>query len=277
MRQSRLRKLSGDAGPGQPIIKYRHLFLLLLLGFAVPAAAITVSPISAELDLSGRRSHLITVINTDEHRSVPVKVDVFTWMLTPQGADKRGPADDVIAFPGQFILKPGEQRSVRVAPRYTQAPDIEKTYRVLIYEVPVDLQGDASAEPRTGIRLLTAYATAFYVRPAKPRSELRLDAVQRRAGGLLFKLSNHGNAHTHLRHLRLLVTQDGTTARIEDPQAMQRFYNENVMAGSAREFAWQWPARGLDRIDTQRPLSVRMELECEACAAAHAVLETSVP
>ena len=259
-------------------MRHTHLpFFLLLLALAQSAAAISVSPISAELDLSGKRSHLVTVINTDEHRSAPIKVEALTWVLTPEGTDKRTPAEDIIVFPGQFILRPGEQRSVRVAPRYTKAPNVEKSYRILIYEVPVDLASGADTDKQSGIRLLTAYATAFYVRPAKPHAELHLDAVQRRDDGLLFSLSNHGNAHSHLLHLRLLITQNGKTVRIENPDELKNFSGENVLAGSVRNFIWKWPTRHLDNIDKNHPVTVRVEMQCESCDGSQAAFESSVP
>jgi fimbrial chaperone protein len=267
--------------PGTPVPPRKGLAArlaltcLCLLALPPAIAGISVSPISGELDLSRARTFLINVANTDDRAQVPVKVSVAKWGLDEHGRDLREPSDDLVVFPGQFILQPGEQRSVRVGARIKQPPEIEATYRVIISEVPVDLERERDRE--TGVRVVSAYATAFYIRPAKPVSATQLTGVARDGEALLFNFMNHGNAHTHLRGLSLTFRQNGRETRIAEAAHLPRFYNENLLAGAGRQFRWRIPDTLRDGFDPQRPFEVTIEFECEYCGGSNAVLTLSVP
>jgi fimbrial chaperone protein len=257
------------------MMKYHTLLLICGLVYFCPAWSISVSPITAELDLATQRTHVITVTNPDTHHTLPVKVSVKSWHLNTAGADQRGTTNDIVVFPSQFVLPPTQRRSVRVAARYKEKPEIERTYRIIVRELPIDLDGQTTQ--KSGVKVLTSYATAFYVRPHNPQAQLHLTGVEHRPDGLLFKIRNEGNAHSHLRKLALIFTQGTKTVRVDDPEQLPRFLNENLLARGERHFPWRWPADMAAVIDPRQPFDVQIEVACESCDSGQTVLRFSVP
>jgi fimbrial chaperone protein len=228
-----------------------HLIFITLLIFNLPAWAIKVIPITAELDLTKQRSHTITVINPDK-KAVPVKIKVFQWALDENGEDIRNPTRDLRVFPRQFILKAGQKRQVRVLLRNRRQASVEKTYRVLVSELPVELE---TSEKSSGLFVLFQYATALYVLPRQPQSKVQLRSVKRQKTGLVFTLHNAGNTHTHLQNLTLNLGQVQLT---EDDLA--GFYNENLLAGGTRRFVVENSA-----LSSRRALRGTLTFTCEHC------------
>ena len=249
-------------------------FVIFALSIYPCAWGFSVSPISAEIDLAKQRSHLVTVTSQDKE-VIPIKVKATSWSLTNEGKDIREDTTDIILFPGQFLLRPDEKRVIRAAPRTKAKPDIEQSYRILIQQVPVELKERQGTE--SGVKLLTSYATALYVAPKNPHSDTKIKSVERISNGLLFKLSNNGNAHTHLYRLTLTFTQDGKSASFDDEKYMPQFYNENLLAKSERDFLWMWPDDVANSLDLKRPFNIKVKFNCESCNGASTALTYSVP
>jgi fimbrial chaperone protein len=238
-------------------------------------AGISVSPLSATLTLEDRRSHLLTVINTDQNRPKAIRVKALKWQLDQQGNDIRSPTDDLIFFPIQFVLPAGGRRSIRVAPRIHVAPTLEGSYRVMVQEVPVDLEGEN--EIRTGVRLITSYATAFYIAPLRPLSKLIIKDLTITQHQLNFTLLNNGNAHTHLHELSILILQDNKEYLIDKPESLKHIYNENMLANGQRNFIYTWSESLQKSLNMQAPMKVRIKINCESCGGVPAMLNVQTP
>lgn len=258
-----------------PFFMRRYLLIFVFLLVSPPYVwGFDVSPISAELDVSKQRSHLLTITSKDKEQK-PIRVKAVKWQLTKTGQDIRQETSDLILFPRQFVLSPNEKRVVRVGARTTTKPEIEKSYRILIQEVPVALEDRHGTE--SGVRLITSYATAFYIAPQKPHSDIQLKSVERAADGLMFKLFNNGNAHSHLYDLALAFSQDGKTVHINTDKQLQHFRNENLLAKNERDFSWHWPKDVTNPIDLTRPFNIELTFNCEFCDRAISALTYAVP
>jgi P pilus assembly chaperone PapD len=238
-------------------------------------AGISVSPLSATLTLKDKRSHLLTVINTDQKRPKAIRVKALKWQLDHQGNDIRSPTDDLILFPIQFILPAGGRRSIRVASRIHVAPALEDSYRVMVQEVPVDLQGEN--EIRTGVRLITSYATAFYIAPLRPLSKLVIKDLTITQHQLNFTLLNNGNAHTHLHELSIMILQDNKEYIIDEPEALKGIYNENMLANGQRAFIYTWSDSLRESLNMEAPMKVKLKINCESCGGIPTVLNAQTP
>lgn len=257
--------------------KLSRFFLILATGgfSTAVSAGISVSPLSAILNLNEGRSHMLTVINTDKVNPIAIRVRAAQWQLDSEGHDVRNPTDDLVLFPIQFILPAGSRRSIRVAPREHLAPEVERSYRVFVQEVPIDLLGENQVI--SGVRLITSYATAFYVAPSLALSKLTIEGSSKDQHQLSFTLVNNGNAHTHLHKLSITVLQDGKEHLIEDPEVLKGIYNENILAHSRRNFTFSWPDSIRSVINLQAPIKFRLEVNCESCGGSTIVLEYSIP
>src|SRR6202140_4151365 len=115
----------------------RQAFLLLvaflLTPFPVMAGALSVTPIRIELS-SAQRSVALTVRNDGDQPTV-VQAQLVAWSQADND-DRLEPTIDVLASPPIFTVAPGASQVLRIALR--TAPDAvrERSYRVLVTEVP---------------------------------------------------------------------------------------------------------------------------------------------
>jgi P pilus assembly chaperone PapD len=245
---------------------------LFLVGSA--QASIRVSPLSTELDLGKTNSKIINVFNSAPDKSVAIKVSARTWRLDKEGNDIRKPTEDLLIFPEQFVLPALSRRSIRIASPLTQAPGVEKNYRILVKELPVDLTGTKKLQ--TGVTILTSYATAFYVKPTAAMSDLAFEKVSVDATKLYFTLNNRGNAHTHLNQVEFVIKQKGQRFTIAQPQKLNGIIKENVLARSHRNFSLVWPESISRALDFKAPMELEMSLSCESCDKNSALLYASI-
>jgi fimbrial chaperone protein len=229
------------------------------------AWAITASPLSASLDLSEKRSHIINVTNSDLQKTVPVNVQVFSWDLQPNGEEILSPSNDLLIFPKQMILKPGQRRVIRVAPREKVVLSQEKTYRIKIEELPINVNGEKNAN--SGVSVLLAYMTAFYLSPAQATSDVIIKDIELKKGTWLFDLFNQGNAHTHLKKLNIQLLQENKTVLIDEATALPNFDGENIFSQRLRRFSWTVPDQVKSNINTLKPFQVKLIFNCEFCAS----------
>jgi fimbrial chaperone protein len=254
------------------ILSSSLLVFLFLAGSA--QAGISVSPLSSALDLNKTKSKIITVFNSTSDQSVAIKVTVHAWRLDEQGKDIREPSNDLLIFPEQFVLPPLNRRSIRIAYRRPQAPSIEQSYRVIVQQLPVDLTG--SNQVKTGVKLVTSYATAFYVTPTSALSGLALEQASMDNKKLYFTLNNTGNAHTHLRQAQIVITQHEQRFVIAQPNELKGIINENMLARSQRHFSLVWPESISRALDFKAPMELELSLSCESCDTNSAVLRAPI-
>jgi fimbrial chaperone protein len=264
------------------IIRTLLLRTLLLIGWLlVPLylvgtaqASIRVSPLSSELDLGKMNSTIITVFNGAPDKSVAIKVFARAWRLDEQGKDMRKPTQDLLIFPEQFVLPALSRRSIRIASPMAQAPRVEKSYRIMIKELPVDLTGTNIVQ--TGVTILTSYATAFYIKPASAMSDLAFEKVSVDATKLYFTLNNRGNAHTHLGQVEIVIKQNGKRFIVAQPQKLKGINKENILALSQRNFSMVWPESISRALDFKVPMELEMSLSCESCDKNSALLHATI-
>ena len=113
----------------------RALLLFIESLIAVPALAgsLSVTPVRVELS-NAQRSAALTVRNDGDQPSV-VQAQLVAWSQE-SNEDKLDPTVDLLASPPIFTVAPGASQILRVALR--RAPDsaVERTYRILVTEVP---------------------------------------------------------------------------------------------------------------------------------------------
>jgi fimbrial chaperone protein len=249
--------------------------LLVFLSLAgTTQATITVAPLSSVLDLNNTKSMIITVFNSESDKSVAIKVSMLSWQLDENGQDIRKPTKDLLIFPEQFVLAASSRRSIRVAYSGPQAPSVERSYRVIVQELPVDLAG--SNQVQSGVTVVTSYATAFYVQPSSALSELALEQASVDTKKLYFTLNNRGNAHTHLREANIVMIQDERRFIIDQPNDLNGIINENMLAGNKRNFSLTWPESISRAIDFTAPMVLELSLTCESCDTNSAVLRVPI-
>lgn len=185
------------------------------------AAALEASPVVHEVP-SGRSSLAMSISNRGAAR-VTVQVRAFEWSQ-PGGEEQLAPAPAVLLSPPMFTLEPGRSQIVRaLLPAATPgAPARERTWRLLVDEIPGPEAGDAPI--RFALRLSIP---VFHAAPQQAGA-----ALDARRDAHAVVLGNAGGRRMRLREIAL-VGADGERWPLPGPAFI------DLLAGAQRR--WPWP------------------------------------
>ena len=223
------------------IARLGWLTAALAAAVAIPAHAgdFGVSPIRVELDRAAK-SALVTVTN-DDSRPLAFQARALEWTQDEKGADRYTETADLVYFPQQFKIAPGESRVVRLGYK-VPAAQAEKTYRLFIEEL-----ADASRQPnQTGIAVTLRFGVPVFSRPPAARSsgEAELAASARNVRALL---KNTGNVHFRPASVRLVGL--GATGDLLFDQTLDGWY---LLAGAQRPYSFTLPPEICSKLRTLR-------------------------
>jgi fimbrial chaperone protein len=194
----------------------------LLAVFAAPAFAadLQVSPIRITLD-SQNPNAVMTLINRGNSDTL-LQLNVLSWKQDATG-DVLTPTREVLANPGVFLLKGGEQQVARFALR-TKADIQERSYRIVIQEVP-------RQRVENGLATVLRLMVPVFVPTPNPTVSVEWNARQS-AQGIELVVRNVGNTHVQIKRVNLsgdtvaplsktvnLYVLPGATGTIRIPQA----------------------------------------------------------
>lgn len=194
----------------------------MLAVFAAPAFAadLQVSPIRITLD-SQNPNAVMTLINRGNSDTL-LQLNVLSWKQDATG-DVLTPTREVLANPGVFLLKGGEQQVARFALR-TKADIQERSYRIVIQEVP-------RQRVENGLTTVLRLMVPVFVPTPNPTVSVEWNARQS-AQGIELVVRNVGNTHVQIKRVNLsgdtvaplsktvnLYVLPGATGTIRIPQA----------------------------------------------------------
>lgn len=170
------------------------LVALLLLGLAAlpaQAADLQISPIRIILDQQNPNA-VMTLINRGDSDTL-LQLSVLAWAQEP-GGDVLTPTRDVLANPGVFMLKAGEQQVARFALRV--APDAkERSYRIVVQEVP-------RQRVENGLATVLRLMVPVFVPTPNPNVAIEWSA-RPAPGGIDVSAHNLGNVHVQVKTVKL--------------------------------------------------------------------------
>lgn len=198
------------------------------------AGVLTVSPTRVTLDADGR-AEIVKLRNPGQRASL-VEVKAFAWVdATDHGALE--PTQELLVVPPVFEIDPDATQVIRLALRRPLDLDGERSYRLLIKEVPPQV-GDGAE----GLTFALQFSLPVFVKPegaaAEPVWSTRGDEIV---------LLNRGNAHIRLESL-LLFAPDHTEPVFSTDQGGYLF------GGEERSWPLDLPATQLDG-----PLTLKAE------------------
>jgi fimbrial chaperone protein len=181
---------------------HRHLKafrLACLLSLAAAgmseAASLAVSPIRVEV-LQPANSGSVTLRN-ESARPIVGQVRVFEWTLR-DGKDYFTPTDQVVASPPIVQIAPGSETLVRLLRLHGEPIRGEKSYRLVVDEVPV-----ADRVRNMGVNLAVRYALPlFFVHPDASASKL-VWSIQSRGGRRVLVAVNSGDRSVRISDLSI--------------------------------------------------------------------------
>ena len=164
----------------------------LALGVA-EAGTLKVSPIKVFLPADGK-SEVIRVKNPDQTPAL-VQVQAVEWVKAAE-LDQAERADEILAVPPIFEMAPNSEQVIRLAHRDGGRADVEKAYRLLITEVPEEVDSG-------GVAFAVRLNMPLFVTPkgAEPEPEWRFQYTSSGEAELI--LANRGNAHLMVKSFEL--------------------------------------------------------------------------
>jgi fimbrial chaperone protein len=203
---------------------------LILKCTAAPAASLQISPVS--LLLTGAENGKVVNLSNGGDQPIHAQVRVFAWNQA-DGQDRLTPTRDLIASPPIAEVPAGGEQVIRVI-RASSAPvQEERTYRLLIDELP--------AEGSTGnnaVQFRFRYSVPLFVAPPGEATHPRLTwSIVDQSGKPFLRVRNDGAVHAQLSAVSL-----ASGASTVPVSAGLLGY---VLAGQARTWALPDAARAL--------------------------------
>ena len=165
---------------------------LLPLPWCAPALAanLQISPVSVSLR-AGQGAGSITLRNLGE-QTLYGQVRVFAWDQQ-EGEDVLVPTTDLVASPPIIEVAALSSQTVRLVRRNGQPPARERTYRLLVDEVP---RADSAAG---GVAIRLQYSVPVFVLPQEQQLAPQLAwSLLQRDGAWQLQVRNDGALHAQL-------------------------------------------------------------------------------
>lgn len=179
----------------------RNIFIItslfLSLSSAISAATIRLSPVNVEI-LSNQNASSISLFN-QSNESTDLQIRVFEW-TQKNGQDQLTPTDEIAISPPFLKLQPNDSYNLRVV-RINPAPvSGEKTYRIIIDELPKPIDSRKAAQ---GVNVLLRSSLPVFVvnKDAITKLNWKIDPNQEAPS---LNISNIGNRHALLSNLTLV-------------------------------------------------------------------------
>jgi fimbrial chaperone protein len=147
-----------------------------------------VSPIRVVFE-RGERSAVITVQNNG-NTTMDYQIKIMRWEQDAHGKDIFTDTNDLIYFPKQLIVPPGEERVIRIGTKGGASPT-EKNYRLFVAEVPPPQ--DSAARGQVAIAL--QFAVPIFVRPIVESASGELTSQILSKSNIEITLKNTGNVN----------------------------------------------------------------------------------
>ncbi len=172
---------------------------LLMLVCSLSQASMQVSPTQIFV-ASERNAAGLTLINTGK-ATVYAQVRVFEWRQQ-DGEDQLLPSQAIVASPPMLQLAPNVQQLVRIVRNGQPPTTTERSYRILIDEVPVPLDTTDNT-PADGLQFRLRYSIPVFLTPPnhitiEPILNTRLTKDN---DSHFLHIRNEGNSHAQIADL----------------------------------------------------------------------------
>jgi fimbrial chaperone protein len=180
--------------------------LLLLLASIASAAALagqfSVTPVRIFMHPK-ERAAAITVTNESDEDLV-MQADVYAWKQKADGEDDLVLSEDLILAPPILKLAPHARQVVRLAVLNPVASSEQRTYRMIVREVPEARPADKAVQ----VQIALAFSLPVFITPPEAKRDLACSIERTGADTVRANCANGGRAYVQPRELAL-VAGDG--------------------------------------------------------------------
>lgn len=228
------------------------LLAILVLTFSVAAVdeaiALRFTPFRAMFQPSGSGASQLFTVENNTDAPASIEISIMTRDVDIDGHEKNLSAEkDFVIYPAQMALKPHTSRSVRV--QWVGSPSIkeEKAYRIIVEQLPVNLEKTNPKASR--VQFLVSYHGAIFVMPKGLAHNVTLDFTgvtvdEKGKKFLMVVMHNRGARHAVLRNLELHIKDDKSEAiTLAGKDQLSRVTGETILAGRRRQFMIPFPEK----------------------------------
>lgn len=236
-------------------MRYSILFLAFLLPLQL--FAFKFSPMSQTLEMSQGQLSVQFFVENEATQPIAIQLSSATRSMKENGEEVNSKAEDEIEiFPEQLILEPHQKRSIKVSYKGTKDIKIEKAYRIIAEQLPVELSEKKSKA--SSIKVLLRYVAALYVDPGKTESQIVYQESKIKDKKIYVVVENKGTRHQVLTNLRIQVVQK--KKEIIEKQFLKGMNGENILAQSKRVFEIESSPQ-LEKVLNSKSVELKFEKE----------------
>lgn len=215
--------------------------------------AIKVSPMELNFGVEKPTNTQTIVISNTSPVPLPVEIVTFSRSIDLKGEETRTPTSDFIIFPKQVILKPNEQRNIRLTWTGKTKPKSELSYRVLVKQTPVDVR-KSTKKGKGSIDLVFNYMASAYVSPENVSPKLEVTKMEWLSQWKVKTIvENKGDQHAILSFYDVFMLSpkiSGNKSRerkIDDQYLGNGQLAINILANSSREVIYDLPPKSVTK------------------------------
>ncbi|MGP3592485.1 fimbrial biogenesis chaperone [Vagococcus sp. WN89Y] len=177
-------------------------FLPFILAEQSHAGALTISPVSLQMDESQKAISM--TIKNDAPEATQIQLRVFQWQQE-NGNDRFSETEDIVISPPFIRLDAQRSYNVRIFRKSASLPATEKTYRIIIDEIPQPVDTRTTGE---GVKISLRTSHPLFITPARAIASLSW-AMKRDNQGWYISARNDGVRHALLTEVYLIDQNTG--------------------------------------------------------------------
>lgn len=188
------------------------------------------TPMSQSIVLDESNIAKYMVENTTS-KPIPLSFKVTTREQNLDGTEINHSTDDLLIFPPQLIVPPGQKRGIKVKWQGEKSK-IEKAYRVIAEQLPIE---PTKGKKTSGINMLLKYKTALYVSSSEVESDVLISKVEVKSKSVFIHIQNKGTKHQLLKDLFITLNQGEKKVDLSTEQ-IKHIEGQNILAQTTRIF-----------------------------------------
>jgi fimbrial chaperone protein len=196
------------------------------LGWSTQAAAgqFSVSPVRIFMQ-SRDRAAAVTVENEGDTPLV-MQADIYEWKQGAGGEEELTPSEDMILAPPVIKLGPKARQVVRLALLKPSATTSQRTYRMIVREVP-----EAAQQQGITLQIAIAFSLPVFITPLGARRQVACTVERASPQAAHVRCENGGNAYAQVTTVQLA---DGSGATLASARP-----GNYILPGNRRTFDLQ--------------------------------------
>lgn len=210
-----------------------------LLGSGIPATALNVQPVIIDLLSTGRRASTVLTLQNTFSTTVPVELSAHRLeIIDGELKETDVEAEDLLIFPAQATVRPGESQAFRIQWIGDPAPDASQHFFVTVAQLPVELP-----ENQNAIQVLYNFKVLVSVGAPGATAELAVQSIvietdENGVGRPVLTVGNTGRTYGYVGKNRMTLVQrapngDEILRQTYEPEQIQQLMGLGLVPSGA--------------------------------------------